>query len=205
MRRLSAREQRTIALVGLLGLFILWTYSVYFVGPLWQRVASLSQETKSAREKLRFLETATASGAMLEGQYQQLNEAVKAMQSLLLPETELPRVIELLSDVASQANVRIQAIFPQRPVGEVGGAGRSSDAAEGATLAAGYRTIPIQIDALAGYHQLGVFLSLVESQDKPMRIASLRIASQPKESKRHLVKLVIESYFSVGRVTEGGG
>ena len=189
MRRFSARDQRNILLVGALSLLILWVYSSYLVGPLWRHTSQLSEQVRSARDRLRALEAATANAPTVEAQYRQADDAVTAMQRRLPSKEELPAVIERLSVLANEADMRIQSIFPNRTAAEGLGEGPPSQTVV-------YQTVPIQVEALAGYHQLGTFLSLVESGSRPMRIASLRIVSQPKESKRHLINLVIEAYLA---------
>ena len=59
-----------------------------------------------------------------------------------------------------------------------------------------YKEIPIQIDALAGFHQMGMFLSRVESGAQPMQVRMLRISDNPSEPRRHVVKLQLVAYFA---------
>jgi Tfp pilus assembly protein PilO len=127
------------------------------------------------------------------------------MQQLLPSEEELPAVIESLSDLAGQSQVKIQTIFPQRT--DADGAGRKDKEKErggGAGLKQPdiYKEVIIQIDALAGFHQLGTFLSRIEQAEKPMRVASLRITQDPKEMKRQRVKLLLQSYFTPGAASD---
>lgn len=190
---LSAREQRTILAVGLLVVVIVWLYSASIIRPLMREAGELEQQVRSAREQLKSLEAATANEAALREQHRQLQGTVASLRSLLPAEEELPRVIGLLSDLANQAQVKIQSIFPQRPIG-------SQEPARGPTGATAKpvmtKEVPIQIDALAGYHQLGSFLSLVEASDRPLQVSSLRISGDPREPKRLRVKLLIQSYFA---------
>ena len=186
---LSSREQRTLLAGGGLALIVLWVYGAYILGPLMRESSSLGQQVQQARDRLATLEAATANEDALRKQHEQLTQTVASLRSLLPSEEELPSLIETLSDLASQTQVKIQTIFPQRPLQGTG--------AETTTLApVVYKEIPIQIDALSGYHQLGAFLGLVESGGKPIRIASLRIAANPREAKRHNVKLLLRSYFA---------
>ena len=196
--RLSPREQRMLLIVIVFGAGILWMYSTFIVGPLLRRVSDLGQQVRAARDQLKSLEVATASEAALKQQHGELQETVASLRTLLPSEEELPQVIELLSDLASQSQVKIQSIFPQRPA-----AMDASKKAGSASLF--YKDVTIQIDALAGYHQLGAFLSLVESGSKPMQVSSLRLATDAKEPKRLHIKLLVQSYFSTsGSVAIGG-
>ena len=187
----SRREQRTILLAGGLAMIILWAYSAAIFGPLKREADRLGQEVRTARERLKGLEIATSNEAALREQHQQLNQTVESLRKLLPAEQEVPAVIERLSNLASQSGLKIQAISPLRPIDP------SAQKSGAGSRPIVYREIPIQIDALAGYHQLGTFLSLVESGDKPMQVSSLQISQNPREVKRHNIKLLLHSYFAV--------
>jgi Tfp pilus assembly protein PilO len=117
------------------------------------------------------------------------------MRALLPAKEEVADVIQDLSTLAAQANVKIETIFPQqRPPSELDPKSKGSPPTP--TGPAVYEKIMVQIDALAGYHHLGSFLNLVESGPRPMRVSSLRIAGNPREPKRHFIKLLIQAYFA---------
>ena len=179
-----------VVLVGLLAVGILWVYASLIAGPLLKEVGWRRQRVRDARQELRMLEAATANEAALREQHRQLQEDVAALRDFLPDEEELPQLIELLSDLASQSQVKIQTIFPQR---SPEGSATDPDADRGPTV---YNDVLIQIDAITGFHQLGVFLSLVEARDKPMQVSFLRISGHPRETRRMKVKLLIQAFFS---------
>ena len=192
---LSAREQRTILFGGALAILVLWLYSVYIVGPLIKEAAELREQVRMASDQLRGLEAVTANEATVQTQHHQVSETVKSLRSLLPAEEELPSIIELLSNLASEAQVKIQTIFPQRPAlaAQEPTEGQAKEAAAEPLV---YKDVIIQVDALAGYHELGTFLSLVESGKTPIEVSSLRISADPKEPHQHVIKLLIRSYFA---------
>ncbi|MEE8536788.1 MAG: type 4a pilus biogenesis protein PilO [Acidobacteriota bacterium] len=183
--------------MGLLVVGILWVYTSLIAGPLLREVRGLGQRVRDARQELRVLEAATANEAALREQHRQLQEDVTALRDLLPDEEELPQLIELLSNLASQSQVKIQTIFPQRP-SEGSATDQDPDADLGPTV---YKDVLIQIDAITGFHQLGVFLSLVEARDVPMQVSFLRISSHPREIRRVKVKLLMHAFFAA----EGAG
>lgn len=195
--RLTAQEQRTILIVGALGILILYVYATYVMGPLIHRWGDLGRQGRAAREQLKLLQAATANEASLKEQHRELKETVASLQRLLPAEEELPAVIELLSSLASQSQVKIQSIFPQRSAAEETEAQKLNAASIGPVV---YTDVLIQIDALGGFHQLGTLLSLVEAGEKPMRLSSLRISADPKDPKLH-IKLLLQAYFA----TKGAG
>ncbi len=188
--RLSRREQRTIAVLVVLAIPILWLYGIFLLG-MGRELVGIELRLREAKDQLRGLQAVTNNEASLKEQERQVTQSVLSLRGLLPGEEDLPAAIERLSDLANQTQVKIQTIYPQRPV--------TADQTAKGKVKAGpvvYKEIPIQIDAVAGYHQLGAFLSLVESGKRPMRVGNLRISGNPRDPKRHVVKLLIRSYFA---------
>ena len=190
---LSSREQRAMFLVVGSGVIILWFYAIFLIGPLMREAGALREQMRSARDQLKTLQLTTSNETMLQEQSRQLDQSVMALRRLLPDEEELSSVIERLSDLASRAKVKIVTISPRLAEGS------KADAKGGEAASPYYKAIPIQIDAEAGYHQLGSFLGWVESDSKPMRIFSLKIAGDAKEPTHHRIKLVILAYFASGK------
>ena len=193
---LLSNDLRTMLLGGGVGLLVLWVYSAYIVGPMVREVGKLGTSVREARTQLAALEQATANETAIRESHRQLDETVVSLRRLLPPEQELPSVIEFLSDLARQTQVKIQSVFPQRPVAEQASAQEKGNTKTPATPVV-YKEIPIQIDAQATYHQLGTLLSLVESGERPMDISTLHIAGNPKEPRFHNISMVVLAYFAV--------
>lgn len=191
----SKDAQKTLVVVVLLGVLLLWLYLAFVVKPLWVSIARTGTQIRDSRRELQFLEQAIAQEPQLRQEETQLRGKLEHIQTALPPESAMPSVMEFLSDLASQTDLKIRTIFPQRTLESVG------LTASGVPAAANkppelYKEVPIQIDAIAGYHQLGAFLSRVESRAQPMELKSLRISGDPKEFRRHNMKVVISAYFS---------
>lgn len=201
--RFSPREQKTLLLVGLFTLFFLWVYIAYLVGPLVGKMHDLSRQVEGAKRQLEIVERTTASLTPLEGEHRRIRETVESVRKTLPSLEELPAVIEFLSNLANQSKLKIQTIFPQRPaigysaeiLNKEATAEQSSHGSNPTTSDV-YTEIPIQIDALAGYHELGKFLSLAELGKYPLQVSSLQIAESPKDRYTHFIKIIVQSYFA---------
>lgn len=202
---LSKPERRAILAVGSLALVIGWLYAAYLVLPLQREARRLAQEVQSARQRVGTLEAAVANEQSLRAQYQQWDEKVQSLRVFLPAQEELPAVLERLSALANQTQVKIETIFPQRSPGDrkpaEGSSGKSAPTQPGPGA---YEEALIQVEALAGYHQLGAFLGAVESGDKPVRVSSLHMVGNPKEPKRHHIKLLLRAYFATSRLADSG-
>jgi Tfp pilus assembly protein PilO len=194
MRRLPAREQR--ALLAAVGLAVLvgWLYTAFILLPLFRETGRLGQQVGEARARVRDLKLLTVNEAALQGEYEQLQQRVGTLRALLPDQEELPLVIGRLSELASEAQMKIQTIFPQRSAWETAGAAAATPPAS--KQPAVFEEMLIHIEAATGYHHVGRFLSLAETDDRPLRVAKLRMISDPKDYKQVNVTLLLEVYFA---------
>lgn len=194
----GGRDLQDIIKAGVAGLIIFWIYVAYLLLPLARQAAGVGKQVQQARQRLKSLQSVVANEDNLKMQYHQMDEVVSSLRKALPAEEELPSVIDFLSGLAAKTDVKIQTIFPQRATTatQLPSVAAGREAAKAAEPAV-YVAIPIQIDALAGFHELGTFLSLVETGEKPTQVISLRLSANPKEPRRHQVNLLIRSYFAV--------
>lgn len=204
--KMSAQEQKALVALVISTGVVLYVFFM-LTGGLRKQVSQLNDQVKSAKDQLRVLELTTANETGLRKQQEDLEKLVKDLRDSLPAEDQEDQVIKLLSDLAGQSQVKIQTIFPHRAAREVKEIKPEKDA-KGKPIpveAQVYKKVLIQIDALSGFHQLGRFISLVETGDRPMQVHTLRISADPKEPKRHHVKLLIESYFATTDDVLAGG
>ena len=194
----SAQAASRWVLVGLaiLATLILWVYYAYVVQPMAQGIGRLREELRRARIQASATEQAVARAPQLKREQEELTDEVAQLRNALPTERELASVIQFLSDLASQTSVKIQSVFPQRPAD-----GTASNRRAGAPAEPLYQEVPIQIDAVAGFHQFGSFLSRAEHGPHMLRVRSLRISGNPREPQRHALKLVMVTYLTPGAAT----
>ena len=195
-----------MGLIGLVAIVAVWVYYGAVVKPLFRAVAEVSQAGRVAKGQLREIEQAFTQEPQLRRQRLQLEQQVARLRAAIPTEEGLPAVIERLTELAGQTGVKLQLIVPQRPLASAtqttGRSGeakalraeRSAGTGEGSGLPP-YTEIPIQLDALAGFHQLGTFLSRVEQGEHPMQLRSLRISENPKLLRRQVVKMTLAAYL----------
>ena len=193
---LPKREQQAILIIGVLGVGVLWLYFAYIVGPLNRASGQLNRQIQDGKGRLQILEAVASREGQLKTQHQQLSRTVGELRQLLPAEGDVSTIIQQLTGLANQAQVKILTISPQRVQEAEPEAPRGRTTAPVAEPAKVYEDVFIAIDALAGYHQLGMFLSLVEAGEKPMRIASLKVSTNPKELRRANIKLLISTYLT---------
>lgn len=182
---ISAENRRRLVLVGILAVFAGGVYYTYVLKPLLRAVSEVGATVRTATAQLREIEQGLIQEPRLHQQRHELAERIAQWQTRIPPAEGLAAVIERLTDLAAQTGVKIQLISPQR-------AGPAT--VRPSASAPFYKEIPIQIDAIAGFHQLGVFLGRIELADQPMQLRSLRINEHPTLLRRHLVKMTLVTY-----------
>jgi len=196
MKFLKSKRDQSIALAGgLTVLMVLCGYLWYVVTPLASTVSGLSAKIKEQEQALQQIQQLTVQEPRLREEYEQLSSSMQSLRTSMPAEQELASVIEQLSGMATQAGVKIQTIFPQRSLESLKVVAGLDD--KKSIKSKLFKEIPIQIEALTGFHQLGRFLGRVERGRQPMHLKSLRITSNPKELKRHTVEMVLIAYFAV--------
>jgi len=190
---LKDEKTRTMILGSFFGVILLWAYVAMILIPKISDSGNLGREVKQTRDALKTLNHILANEDRVREQHGRLIRSITALRSRLPAEEELPSIIERLSDIASKTQVKIQAIYPQISFTEED---LVDFLEEGDSAKPVFRTIPIQIDGVAGYHQIGTFLSLVEAEPLPMEIASFRIMADKREFRRHHMRLVLNVFFA---------
>ncbi len=193
MKRLSEKRRLLVGLVMLMSLAV-YVYYLYLLQPLAGAVVRLSQQVREASKQVQQMEQLMAQATNIQQEYAGLQTSVAQLRDQLPSEDALPTVIEWISELASQTGVKILSIFPQR----------SAQPLEPNTqVSLGlYKAVAIEIDALSGFHQLGMFLSRVESGDQSIEVKQLRISQSERELRRHNVKLILLTYVTLTDATD---
>ena len=200
----SAHPQRLLAGIILFTGVGLYGYVTLAVQPLLRALNDLSGRVRAASVQLQQVQQLVAQEGTVRQEYARLTSNVTKLRTGLPNDTEMPSVIQLLSDLADQSGVKIVSIFPQRTLDRPELSPKPvKDAKSGKSAPAPpvqpplYKEIPIEIEAVTGFHQLGMFLSRVESASQPMRLKKLHIDADQKEIKRQSVNAVLIAYFAL--------
>jgi Tfp pilus assembly protein PilO len=188
----SKREQVVLVASVTIAVAVLSIYIGSIVLPLLQRVSQLDQRIQLTDQQFKTYHLLAKQQPELQREHDELTSSLQQLRSSMPAEQELASVIEQLSGMANQAGLKILTIFPQRSL-ESFKVVAGLDPASQTRL---YKEIPIQVDALSGYHQLGRFLARVERGRQPVQLKVLRVTSSPKEPRRHTVQMVLIAYFA---------
>ena len=166
----------------LVGLF-LWVH--FFVGPQQEISAQLHSSLEKVRQDVATTHQKMSHLPALQAEINRLmmQEPMMVESS---PEEQLPEIFKVIAQEAKSAQVRLLGVKAQKEIGQV------------TPSSNGFLELPIQVDATAGYHQLGQFLDLLEGSNNFFRIQGLKIQSNPNDVWHHQATLLLDVYLFPG-------
>lgn len=175
------REKKMIVVlcVGLLLFVDYWL----LINPVVSVFTKKMPELGVAAEELKSLRTDKKQEAALTQNWEVLRQRNEKAYGKFIASGEMPALLENLSKLAQSSGVKILSVEPREPVSS--------------RMIQPYSMVPIKIRAIAGTHQTGRFLALLESNPTFFRVANLKIAEDPPDLERHSVELDLEAYRKV--------
>ncbi|MBP7056735.1 MAG: type 4a pilus biogenesis protein PilO [Candidatus Omnitrophica bacterium] len=148
------------------------------LGDNFKKIARLDSDLREAERDVSTI-------GNLERGISVYDEKIEQYVKMLPAEKEIPALLENLASMARDANVRIVAITPVT--------GKETEGEKGRI----YLEMPIQISAKSGFHELGRFMSSLESSGRFMKVLDIEIKGNPSTPKRHDVDLLLTTYVLV--------
>ncbi|MBP9854561.1 MAG: type 4a pilus biogenesis protein PilO [Candidatus Omnitrophica bacterium] len=112
----------------------------------------------------------------------ELEEGIQKENKKVEPKEDVPLILEHISRLANKNGVKINQIMPNAVDSEI--------VLENNERV--YYSLPIEVEAKAGYHNFGRFINAIENGDKFLRVKKLTMASMAG-AKDHSVKLTLEA------------
>ena len=139
---------------------------------LGPKARKLKQELATWKKEIQEMES-------LERQVTQLRRKEQTYRKFIPQESDPSQLLNYLSNEAKDTEVTLLEVEPQKK-NSVGN---------------GYfREILLTVRAKGGYHDLGRFLSRLETGDRYIAVESFEISSDPKDLQEHLMKLNLKTY-----------
>lgn len=142
------------------------------------QVGTLSRNLKTTKQDIASIE-------QFHKRLTALKEKISVVGERIAQDEEMPVVLENISQLAKQSNLKILQLKPSRTEQKIVAATQGGDIYE----------LPILIEARSGYHQLGGFINKLENDRRFMSLAGLELLSDAADSLHHDAKLVVETYI----------
>ncbi len=184
---IDLKNSRQVALIALLisagALYIYVNFlllpQIYGAVKTCDKANKISGDVKGAERNIAEIDDLQKQAALYRGR-------IEEYERMLPAEQEIPKLLEDLSNMAKESNVKIVGITPLQSK-EVS---QAPDAI--------YQDIPILISARSGYHELGKFLSNLESSGRFMKVVDIKIKENKATPKRHDVECLVLTYVLLG-------
>ncbi|MFH1202620.1 MAG: type 4a pilus biogenesis protein PilO [Candidatus Omnitrophota bacterium] len=147
-------------------------------------IFSLNSQRMKLNRDITAAKTEIAQINRLKEQYKNLEESINQGQKWFISEEEIPSLLENVSSIANNTDVKIMQIKPLQKR-QIDVAGKSQD----------FSPLSIYIIAQAGYHQLGRFLNQLHDNKVFMKTSELDILPDAKNYLRHNIKLVLTVFL----------
>lgn len=197
---LSKSETEKMVLKGI-GVVVFVIALIQFVTvPSLRKLGELNTETGNLRENIRKSQSLIANKAQMESRLAALQQKVKDYKAALPPYSDMPNILQDISDIASESKVKIAKIEPlkaeqQGAAASVNGPGRPQEKAVSGKTELMYIEMPIKIEARGGYHALGKFINDIENAKNIMAIGDMEISSDSDDMHNHNVRLLVVAYI----------
>ena len=164
-------------------------YYFLFLSPAISRFLSVFREVAKIQTRLNEAELSIKRMPKIKKEIDQLRDKANFYSNKLPKEEEFPAVLEGLSVMARNSDVKITKILPLRS---------STVFSEEKIPSAVYDEKEISIDAQCGYHQLGEFIAELEKAERFMEVSDIEIEAGKANSKRHNVQLTVKTFILKG-------
>lgn len=178
---LNTRTQREkLMFVAFGAVFLLTLDFLFWMSPVVTKLSSTAPTLSTLGAELGELKEDKKNEAAIrqksEGILQELTEKEKGFEV----SNQLPTLLEYLSKLASESGARITSLKPAE-----------APPSTGAKL---YFSVPVEIHAKASMHELGNFISRLETGPSFFKVTNLKITSTSTDLRRHLVEMMVETY-----------
>lgn len=178
---LKDNPKQAIIVVAGIAIAVAYFYVKFLLLPQIHGAARSFKKANTMRSEVKTAENDIAKIDKLKKEISAYRSKIEVYERMLPVEQEVPKLLESLSTMANSSSVKIVGITPL--------ASRQEESPENI-----YQEIPIMISAKSGYHELGKFLSDLESSDRFMKVADIGIRENSSSVKRHDVELLVLTY-----------
>lgn len=185
----KAKKKQIMTFMAVVCFFILVGYFFLFLTPVVSKLTFLFQNVSGLRIRLDTAEISINSMPKLKREIEEIRSEVDFYSNKLPRKEEFPSILENLSDMAQDANVKITKILPGKD---------SQILIEEEARSDIYQQREILISAQCGYHQLGAFIAALENTERFMKVSAIKIEAGKVNPKRHNVQLTVKTFILRG-------
>lgn len=188
LKSIDFKSKRTqiLLLIVLVSFMIAAAYFYFVFVPQVKRVFKVTVSAGRMKSDLRSARVVIKDFEKLKSDLKERSQKVDSYEKKLPAEQEIPALLENLSNMAKDSDIKIIGIVPAMSYF------KDDKSVEKNQI---YREIPILITAKSGYHELGHFLNNLENSDRFMKVVDIGIKANKITPKKHDVELMVCTYI----------
>ena len=189
IKKLTQKDQITIAVIILIFIIVVF-YFIFIAEPLLKKVFQYAKEEKAINEQLRNAENMAADKEKLTKEVEEISNKIKYFEEKLPSVIDVPQILDELIAIGKKNNVTFVSIEPKSE--EIVNIGEASGRR--------YIEVPIALRLKAGFHEFATFINDIENFKRFIKIADIRIVSDPVDFKKHNINLTISAFGLEGEI-----
>ncbi len=174
----NPREKLMVLVFG--GIFIFTVDYFIWLAPVVNVLTKTMPILSSLNEELDTLKSDKKAAPEIKKKWDNIQNELIEKEKGFQGTDQLPALLENLSKLANEAGVRITSV---KPVGDSVPVGNKL-----------YFSVPLQMNASAGGHELGAFLSKLETDQIFYKVTDLKISQNPTNPRKHSIEMMLETY-----------
>jgi len=177
----SLNEQARYSILGGVVVLVLLLDVFLLVLPQCGSIVDINDQIKTLSTDTAQVLTDKQRINQLKKSLDQTRSTLEAMNIKIRPLQEVPAILDTISRIANEYEVKIDKLVPQKQEQE-----SLTQAEEGH-----YYALPIVIQARCGYHMFGRFLNKLENENLYFSLKDLVVQNDEKNPRTHLFTLTI--------------
>jgi Tfp pilus assembly protein PilO len=182
--KLNLKNKDMILISALAVIFLTVDYNLV-LNNQFKLLANLNTKIKDYKSKSLLAKDFSRKVESFNSRRLSLKSKSEQLAKEIVPEEDVSLLIENISTIANKEFVKISQIRPQIE-------GKSQKLS---TQEFNFSLLNINIEASAGYHQLGKFLNKLEKSNSFISVRELGITQEPSSNLRHSVRLVLATFI----------
>jgi|GEM_PF-3625777 Tfp pilus assembly protein PilO len=179
---LKKEQKQMLVLAVIVTVVMLFVYVNMLLKPQLEGLFNTAGRVGKLKADVKKAESDIARIGQLKKSMASYSEKMDRYGEVLPAEESMPALLESLADMARSSNMKIVGVAPIED--------RSGKPVRGQA----YKSMPIAVNARAGFHELGKFFSAIENSGRFMKVADISIKSNKASPKKHDVELVVVTY-----------
>lgn len=188
---LTPAQQKQI-LFGVLGAIGLTVWLSLFLLPQQRAMEQARLQLQELQGQVDQMHQGLAQMPAMEEQIAQLTAQYQLPVFTKPPEQQLPELLEMISQTARRAQVRVVVAKPKADVNKL------------LPGPSGYLELQMAVGLVGGYHQIGTFLDALERSGSLLRVRELAVIHGSEDLYHHQAAVLFQAYLVPARPRKGG-